>query len=323
MSNYPSRRYEGGTDLHALIEFAQALVAAALPAPSYYHPGDFAWQLYQFDTTDDVRLWLDGPNADDRVVACAIFEPPLTFQFAIHPAIDEPRELAAEVLRWVEGRRVLADTSDEIVLAYRELGNDTLSTWALDSDTARIELLVANGYARGGPAGVRFARSLAGPPPDVALPPGARFRHIEDGDAEARAELHRAAWAVWGESKHSVERYRRLRASPLYDAGLDIVLEHEGQFVSYCVCWLDTANRVGYFEPVGTRASAAGRGYGRAVIREGMRRLREKGMTLAMVGTGEVNAPAQALYASAGLEVIDGEHFYTKSDRAIESAHGP
>lgn len=315
MSVYASRRYEGGADLRPLIEFAHALVRAGLPHPSYYHAGDFVWQLYALDASDDVRLWLDG----DGVVACAIFEPPLTFQFAVHPAIAEDRVLSTEVLRWVEGRRVLVESrdDDDIALAYRDLGNDTLSSWALDSDEQRAALLAAHGYVRGDAGGVRFARPLAAPLPEVTLPPGARFVRIDDNNAEARAELHRAAWSVWGESTHSAAQYRRLRAAPLYDPDLDIVLEHEGRFVSYCVCWLDTANGVGYFEPVGTRASATGRGFGRAVVREGMRRLRDKGMAIATVGTASVNTAAQALYTSAGFAIVDGEHFYTKSDRDI------
>lgn len=313
MSTYPSRRYESTADLHALIEFTHALVGAALPRLSYYHPGDFVWQLYALDASDDVRLWLDG----DRVVACAIFEPPLTFQFAVHPAVAEDRGLSTEVLRWVEGRRARVESrdDDDIALAYRDLGNDTLSTWALDSDEQRAALLAAHRYVRGDAGGVRFARPLAAPLPEVTLPPGARFVRIDDNNAEARAELHRDAWSVWGTSMHSAALYRKLRAAPLYDADLDIVLEHEGRLVSYAVCWCDYANGVGYFEPVGTRPSATGRGFGRAVIREGMRRLREKGMTIATIGTASVNTAAQALYASAGFEAVDGERFYTKHDR--------
>jgi ribosomal protein S18 acetylase RimI-like enzyme len=86
--------------------------------------------------------------------------------------------------------------------------------------------------------------------------------------------------------------------------------------VSYCVCWLDIANQIGYFEPVGTRPAATGRGFGRAVIREGFRRLRERGMVMATVTTAFVNKPALALYASAGFDRVEGEHTFVKSDPA-------
>jgi mycothiol synthase len=53
-----------------------------------------------------------------------------------------------------------------------------------------------------------------------------------------------------------------------------VVLEDAGgRFLAYCVGWLDIANGFGHFEPVGCRPSVAGRGYARAVIIEGMRRM--------------------------------------------------
>jgi ribosomal protein S18 acetylase RimI-like enzyme len=149
------------------------------------------------------------------------------------------------------------------------------------------------------------------------LPDGARFRRMTGADAQERAELHRDAWSVWGTSKFSDALYGRLRSAPLYDTDLDVVVEYRGQLASYCVCWLDTANAAGYFEPVGTRPSMTGRGLGRAVIREGMRRLREKGMRRAFVGTAAVNEAAAALYTSAGFEIVERERFYVKSDSTM------
>jgi len=313
VSAYIARPYEGAADLHALIRFAQQVTRARLPRPSYYHAGDFVWQLYNFDRSDDVRLWTRDP--DGATVACAIFEPPLSFQFDISPTVAVQRDLMAEVIRWAERRRALVTDREDVPLAYQALGSDTLSTSAMESDAARIAVLVENGYAREEQQlGFRLARSLDDQLPTDAPPAGARFRNVSDAEADARAELHRDAWSIWGESKHTTEVYRRLRSAPLYDPALDVVLEFEGQLVSYCVLWVDTENRAGLFEPVGTRPSAARRGFGRAVIYEAFRRLREKGMTRAIVGTGSVNKPALALYASAGFEVAERQHTYVKRD---------
>jgi ribosomal protein S18 acetylase RimI-like enzyme len=120
---------------------------------------------------------------------------------------------------------------------------------------------------------------------------------------------------VWGESTFSADTYRRLRASPLYEHELDIVLECEGELVSYCTCWVDAANRIGYFEPVGTRPSHTGRGFGSAVIVEGLRRMREWGMTVASVGTASVNDAAASLYLNAGFHLAGLEHFWVKRVR--------
>jgi ribosomal protein S18 acetylase RimI-like enzyme len=306
-----ARPYAGQDDLVSLARFVQQLPDARQRQPSYYHPGDVAWQLYSVDRSDDVRIWRDG----GAIAAFAIFEPPLTFQFALQP--NAPPELSIDVLAWIADRRALAGDVglESVPIAYRHLGTRALATTAFDHDEERIALLEAHGYERSVGAGLRFARALDAPLPEIELPPGARFRRMTDGDAEARAELHRAAWNVWGPSQHTTEQYRKLRAAPLYDADLDVVLEHDGVMVSYCVCWTHDENRVGYFEPVGTRASATRRGYGRAVVREGMRRLRAKGMEVAFVGTAAVNAPAAALYVSAGFTGVARERFYVKAAR--------
>ncbi|MCI0777874.1 MAG: GNAT family N-acetyltransferase [Chloroflexi bacterium] len=318
MSAYFARNYEGSSDLDSLIHFAQVLTGAHLPDKHYYHAGNFVWQLYAFKASDNVRLWWRD-SGDAEIIACGLFEPPLTFQFVLHPDLLHQKDLAAEVIRWADQRRATVANKRDIPLAYQRLGSDTLSTEANDTDSARIALLTEHGYTQHLDAGIHFSRILDDSLPDVVLPQGARFRPIPDGDADARAELHRDAWSVWGESKHTNELYRLLRGAPLYDPDLDIVLEFEGQLVSYCICWLDTVNRVGLFEPVGTRPALARRGFGRAVIREGLRRLRDKGMIRAFVGTASINKPAAALYASAGFDFIERSHSYVKHDLATKN----
>jgi len=313
VSDYVARPYQGGSDLHSLIQFAQNSTSARLPRASYYHPGDFVCQLYAFDESDDVRLLRNG-TAEGAIIACAIFEPPHEFQFAIDATLADHKTLVADVIRWAEHRRALVRNKEEVPLAAESRGSNTLSTSALETDSARIEVLIGNGYALHEGTGFRVARDLTGPLPPVVLPEDAAFRRISDGDAPERAELHRDAWSVWGQSKHTTERYRRLRSAPLYDPELDVVLEFNGQLVSYCVCWLDAANHVGLFEPVGTRPSATRRGFGRIVLHEAFRRLREKGMRTAIVSTGMVNRPAMALYASEGFEMVEREYTYVKPD---------
>ena len=105
-----------------------------------------------------------------------------------------------------------------------------------------------------------------------------------------------------------------LRAHPLYDEQLDIVVEApDGQLVSYCICWVDAANGVGVFEPVGTRPAYAGRGLARAAIFEGMRRLRDRGMHAARVSTASINERALRLYPACGFEVVDIRRYYVKA----------
>jgi len=313
VGQYTSQPYAGARDLPALIRFAQETTAARSPGAAYYHPGDFVWQLFDFDASRDVGIWRDT-GASARVAACAIFEPPLTYEFAITPDIEDERALMMEIFGWAEGRRAVATDKGDVPIAYQSRGSQTVSTSALISDELRIQALIEDGYALHAGKSWRNVRPFDGTLPPMVLPEGAAFRTISDGDFEARAELHRDAWSVWGTSTFSVERYRRLRAAPLYDPDLDVVLTVDGRMASYCICWLDEANKIGLFEPVGTCPDMARRGYGRLVLHEAFRRLRARGMTSAIVATSDVNQPAKALYASGGFKEVEEVLTYVKAD---------
>ena len=69
---------------------------------------------------------------------------------------------------------------------------------------------------------------------------------------------------------------------------------------------------VGSFEPVGMDPSWRGQGLGRALIRDGFRRLAEKRMRSARVSTAGFNHPAQRLYESAGFARVGTLRTYLK-----------
>ncbi|MGB8682061.1 MAG: GNAT family N-acetyltransferase [Candidatus Binatus sp.] len=313
MNSFTSRAYAGIADLHRLIEFAQQTTGARWPGSTYTKAGDVVWALYQSKAGDaNVRLWFDG----DRLAAYALFEPPLSVDFDIRPGAPQDDLLLDEILRWAEERRRnLARLGKETIpKAYAMLGENTISTKALNSDQQRISILKRNGYTRTDRFHVLYSRSLVEASivqPELAA--GLRLRYATDDDLDARVDVHREAWSVWGQSKITVENYRRLRAAPLYDPELDVVLEDEaGRFLSYCIGWVDTANLIGHFEPVGCRPDSTGRGYARAVTLEGMRRMRARGLHTALVGTESVNERARVLYPSCGFVEVDRAHYYVK-----------
>lgn len=70
----------------------------------------------------------------------------------------------------------------------------------------------------------------------------------------------------------------------------------------HCGIWFDPLNGVGLFEPVGTHPDFQGKGLGKAVMAEGMRRMKAAGMRRAVVGFDPSNAAALALYTSMGFQ---------------------
>jgi ribosomal protein S18 acetylase RimI-like enzyme len=315
VTSYSSRPFTAA-DLGLLIDFASRCTAARAPRLTYWNPGDIAWQLAgfpsDFDFSGTVRLWTERSG---DVAALAIFEPPLNFEFDAAPWLAGAEGVMEEAVSWAEARRAALSVADgDIPKAYNMFDRHSITTTSLDSDAARNRFLEGRGYQRTERHSVRYSRQLSTAIPAPTLPPGMSLRRVTAGDVEARAELHRDAWSVWGASKFSAESYRRTRAASIYDESLDIVVEDEsGRLLSYCIAWFDRENGIGHFEPVGTRPALANRGLGRAVVLEGLRRLRERGAHTALIGTASVNAPALRTYTACGFEFVERQHYWTKT----------
>ena len=94
--------------------------------------------------------------------------------------------------------------------------------------------------------------------------------------------------------------------SPVYDPDCDVVaVSPDGQIGAFCILWPDPVTGVGLFEPVGTHPDYQRKGLGKAVMREALERLRQRGMAQAILTTPQDNLPAVQLYQSVGFR-IDG-----------------
>ncbi len=94
--------------------------------------------------------------------------------------------------------------------------------------------------------------------------------------------------------------YLNIQRAPLYRRDLDIVaVAPGGELAYFCTVWFDDVTRTGAFEPVGTAPNHQQRGLGKAVMVEGLNRLKHLGATLATVSS--FTPPAHALYSSMGF----------------------
>ena len=300
------RQYGREGDLGAMRDLIVAARAARAPDSSYWHVGDLVWGMFQnsvFDPTANIRLWHD---ANRSLLGFAWFDPPNEVQLEIHPSLRFDGPLPEAMLSWAEARRgQLAEGGTDIELLAR----------ALEDDVVRIAFLLGHGFVRSERHYVHFRRSLDGAIPEPALPDNLVLRPVGgEEEFEERVSIHRD---VWHPSKVTLDAYRRLRAAPGYSPELDLAaVTLEGRFASYCICWLDEANGVGEFEPVGTRAEFRRRGIARAVTSDGLRRMRARGMHTAIVLTASFNEAAIRLYESVGFGMVNREYFYTKTLRA-------
>jgi len=290
-----SRPCNEAADFQRLTALASAAWTEFGPQ-TYFHPGDVGWRWRDPDWPAGLRLW---EEAEGALAAFASFDPPGDFEFQVHPRW-RGRDIEREIMAWGEAKA----RGDED-------GPAEPATWASEGDAAWIALLDASGYGRTGECCLHFRcfldRTLHLPP----APEGFRLRSVAgEAEAEARTAVHRAAFAP---SQVTAERFLRLMRLPLYRADLDVVVEGpDGAFAAFCLCWLDEGSATGLLEPVGVDPRYRGRGLGRAVVAEGLRRLQGLGARSAAVVTGEGNTAAWRLYERCGFEIERRDYRYTK-----------
>jgi GNAT superfamily N-acetyltransferase len=182
-------------------------------------------------------------------------------------------------------------------------GSLCLFVWTHSHDTIRQEVLQQRGYTRfDGPESTEYQRSrlFSLPIPDEPLAEGYAMRALGDIN-----ELPSRSWASWrafhpdlpDEDYKGWDWYLNLQQIPLYRRDLDmVVIAPDGQVAAFCTVWYDDVTRTGYFEPVGTVPEHQRKGLGKAVMREGMRRLKRMGAVQATVAGYSV--AANALYSS-------------------------
>ena len=214
----------------------------------------------------------------------------------VHPAHRTP-QLEEEMIGIAEARLAIPATG----------GGRTLNVWANDDDAMRQDVLKRRGFQKGDWPEYQRRRPLAMPIPAVKIPPGYVVRALGDvNELPARSYL---SWQAFHpnepeENYQGWAWYHNIQRAPLYRRDLDLVaVAADGEFASFCTVWFDDVNRVGIFEPVGTAPQHQRRGLGKAVMTEGLRRLKRLGATLALVGS--YSAEAGALYAAVGFTEYD------------------
>ena len=275
----------------------------------YPHVGLLAWDFFMIvchlDPRRHIRLWHDESG---RLAGYAMVgdDPQLYWQV---PPQHEWSGIESEALAWAEV--LVADLRRDDPGQWSE----ALVSGARQDDAARIAFLEEHGFHyRGESAEVDMIRSLDAALPEVVLPEGFRGRALAGAEEVGeRAAAYREVWQPWTVGDVSDGDYRALMGLPGYDRELDLVAVGPGGVIAaFANCWIDPVNCIGDFGPVGARPAYRRRGLTRAVLCEGLRRLKEAGMDRACVSTGVANTAARALYESVGFRVVSRYLDYVK-----------
>lgn len=226
----------------------------------------------------------------------------------LHPIThDEVRLHVHPRFRTVELEEEAFAYAEEHYSDITEKGNWILYVPVLSEDTLRQEVLTRRGYTRRPGWGHHYHRDLDAPLPEAPVPTGYEIRSMGEQDEHASR-----SWCSW-RAFHSDEPdenydgdfswFRNLQSAPLYRRDLDIVAATTGgEIAAFCTIFYDDTTRSAVTVVVGTSAEHWRRGLGKAVMAEGMCRLKQLGCTR-VFSTAHNDEAADALYRSMMLEM--------------------
>lgn len=277
----------------------------------YPHTGEFLWNYFMItchlEPCRHIRLWRDGR---DRLVAYATLGEDPAFDVQVHPTCEWDG-IEEEALAWAENLLAELRSSDAA------LWGGALVSGSRQDNPQRIAFLERHGFHQGGEfSEVNLMRALADPIPEPAVPAGFLVRAVaaDAPEISRRAAAQREVWRPWTVGNVSDEDYARFMHLPGYHRELDIVaVAPDGVIAAYANGWLDHLNHIGDFGPVGALPAYRRMGLTRAVLLQGMRRMRDDGMQRVCISTGVSNTPALRLYESLGFQAQNRYLEYRKS----------
>ena len=306
------RPYNADTDWQALarllIACKNANTADSLP-PFVLRlaltPGSFLAGKY-LDPHKDTRVWLsdDGLLCGFALVDLSLWG----LLYLIDPQLERaPLEIA--IIDWAleRAKNQPAEPVKATSLKCKDVREDNIPQQVA---------LESRGFVSTQKPRLRMLRDLNKPISVPPLPAGFTLRHLAaESDIDRYVAMGNSAFP--GAFKR--ENHQELMQVPEFLAELDLVIEApDGRFVALCQCYFDPCESgrgnkwEGWTDPVGSHPDFRRRGLARAVVAEGMRRLKKHGVARATLIPSESNTGARRLYESLGYQMVYRIYTYEK-----------
>lgn len=290
------RAYQGVNDYKRL---RQLLLDTGAPThlPLNCSVGDLDWWRFGHGSLmSEVCIW---ENWQGELTGAAWLEDGEINQF-ISPS---DRDVEGMMYCWAETRqRQLSGSTEQI----------NIIAWSFRGDNFRETLLSRRGYVKDGSCLLHRKRILTGMLPSPILPSGYFIRQIDgQHELDQRTAIHCRAF---NPSHYSAERHRSVMNAPTYRQDLDLVaITPNGDFAAFILLWYDPVNKHGVIEPMGTDPAYRRQGLGKALLAEGIQRLRALGATQSQVCTHVSNSGANQLYESSDFCVFAYQDRWVKT----------
>ncbi|GAA6524669.1 GNAT family N-acetyltransferase [Intrasporangium sp. DVR] len=292
--------FSGPGDLRAM----QAMCSRVWSPNARFHPGQLAWNRYSQPVDpsrpgpgEAISLW----RVDGEVAGFAWAEAPDWLELQLDPRHPGTAStVSTEIIEWFE------DWSD----APRQ------SALVMEGDLS--EPVLEEAGFRPEPDAWHFTHHLLhlSELPPVPHVPGYSLRPVGPHEADARAEVHRAAWSDVGPSRVTTHAYEQVCHAWPYRRDLDwVAADAAGHLVASVIVWLDDATGVALVEPVGCVPPHRGRGLAGAVTLAALHRARALGAHTGLVSPrGDADHPGpRRLYQRLGFRPVARTVTWTRS----------
>jgi mycothiol synthase len=294
------RSFADNADLRAMAGLVEALPEQNL------HVVDFPYRLcsWGLDEPGNVGLWF---NADGGLRAWVVMQTPFwCIGIVLHPA---EQRLYSRLLAWAEQRAAALVNG-----AYSRPAWFVHVPAGPARQTTRLPELEAVGFASQAEVSENawsmvLMQHSGRPLPESKNQAGFAIRPLAgQAEVEGYVACHQAAF----QSANMRAGWRaRTLAQPAYQPDLDLVaVEALGRVAGFCIAWLNAQG--GQIEPLGVHPEYRGRGLGRALLAEGIRRLQGRGVGRILAATDDFREAACGLYESVDFRVIEPVWVYRK-----------
>ena len=254
--------------------------------------------LYELLALDEVRgqtiMWLDDA---DKLQAFCMLDP---YNNLLFECVDTANYSSLFKFAVEFCSRIIKDNNKE------KIKYPTLDVCCWGDDHQRLNCLKKENFQLEPIETVYFKRSIKEVKERITLPPGFLLRPMAgEQEIEAYVDLHQKAF---GTGQMTIAFRRAIMTSPEYDPQLDLVVQDpEGRLVAFCVCQINESEikllgeRAGLTDPIGVHPDLRNMGLAKALINEGLVRLRSRGMDYAKLGTSSDNLAMIQLAKSMGF----------------------
>lgn len=297
------RLYQNEFDYHKIREFlTQTLLLNERRQINWHLSRWDYWRwhvnanIFHLNLDEVIHLW----ETEDGALAAVL-----------HP--DSPGEVFLQVHPRYRTPALIGEMLD---IAEKKIpANRTLDIWAHEQDDILKQALTQRGYVKQTTMEYQRWQTLDRAVPTLPLPEGYNLDIVH-----AERDLPARSWASWrafhpdepDENYKGWEWYYNIQRNPLYRRDLDlVVVAPQGEIASFTTIWWDEVTKTGAFEPVGTVPEHQRKGLAKAMIAEGLNRLKQLGAVVAYVSS--YGMAAHKTYESVGFTKFDRSELWKKS----------